>query len=74
MLIIYCFIHELVYFCAMKVCHDPRFSIYIYGDEHPPPHCHVRFKDNSSVCVTIPLVEPMYGALINRKIREVIER
>lgn len=56
----------------MKICGTGKFCIYIRGLDHPPPHCHVRFGDGSEVCVTLPLIEPMYGATITKEVREVI--
>ncbi len=57
----------------MKIFGNERFSVYIHENDHPPPHCHVRFVDKSEVCVMIPIVEPMYGATISHEIREEIE-
>lgn len=56
----------------MRLFRNQRFGIYIRGIDHPPPHCHVRFKDGSQVCVMIPFVEPMYGATIDWEVREAI--
>ena len=57
----------------MRIYRSQQFNIYIRALDHPPPHCHVRFPDGSFVCVTIPLIEPMYGATISGEIREAIE-
>lgn len=58
----------------MKIFGNKKFSVSINEVDHPPPHCHVRFIDGSVVCVTIPFVEPMYGATISRDIRDAIEK
>lgn len=58
----------------MKVVRATNFSLYIYSDDHPPPHCHVRFKDGSDVSIDIPLIIPRYGATISKEIEEVIEK
>lgn len=57
----------------MKVCGTERFSAYIYAMDHPPPHCHIRLRDGSEVCVTIPLMEPLYNGNLTRDLREEIE-
>jgi hypothetical protein len=56
----------------MRKIKSPRFNIYVRGNDHPPPHCHVRYKDGSNVSVTIPLIEPMYGATIDWEVRKAI--
>lgn len=56
----------------MRIFRNPRFSVFIKNRDHLPPHCHVRFKDGSEVCVTIPLAEPMYGATINEEVRDAV--
>jgi hypothetical protein len=57
----------------MKIFGNERFRIYIREDDHPPPHCHVRFGDESEICIMIPLIEPMYGATISRDVYDAIE-
>jgi hypothetical protein len=56
----------------MKVFGNEKFRIYVRELDHPPPHCHIRFGDKSEVCVTIPLMEPMYGATISREVRDAV--
>lgn len=60
-------------FVPVSIYSTLYFSIHVRGDDHPPPHCHVRFKDGSDVSVTIPLIEPMYGATISSEVRKAIE-
>ncbi len=57
----------------MRVIKEANFSIYIYANDHPPPHCHVRYKDGSDTSVDIPLVVPRYGATISKEVEAVIE-
>jgi len=61
-----------VYLCRVKIFGSNRFRVYVHELDHPPAHCHVRFGDKSEVCVTLPFVEPMYGATISREVREAI--
>lgn len=57
----------------MKIFSGDKYIVSIHIDDHPPPHCHVRFGDGSEVCVMIPFLEPMYGATITREVRNDIE-
>ena len=57
----------------MKIYGNKSFSIFIHESDHPPPHCHVRFADETVVCVSIPFIEPMYGTTISHKVRNIIE-
>ena len=56
----------------MKVFGNTKFKVYIYKNDHLPPHCHVRFADGSEVRVMIPLVEPMDGSTISKEVSEAI--
>lgn len=56
----------------MRVFRNQEFAIYIRGIDHPPPHCHVRFRNGSQICVMIPLVEPMYGASMDSDVKEAV--
>lgn len=58
-------------FVQMKVVSGNNFNIYVYKD-HPPPHCHVRFSDNSEILVSLPLAEPLHGGTISKEIEESI--
>ncbi|MDD5363541.1 MAG: DUF4160 domain-containing protein [Ignavibacteria bacterium] len=57
----------------MKICGNKNFNIYIYPDEHPPPHCHVRLNDDTEISVDIPLIEVRYGKTITKAIKVAIE-
>lgn len=56
----------------MKVVKSAKYSIYIYSEEHLPPHCHVRYKDGSEVCVDIPLIIPRFGVTISKELANLI--
>lgn len=58
----------------MKVISKARFKIKVYPNDHPPPHCHVIYKDGSDVSVDIPLISPRYGATIPREVEEAIAK
>jgi len=57
----------------MKILNTKNFTIHIYSDDHPPPHCHVRFKD-SEVSVDLPLIIPRYGATISKDVKDFIKQ
>ncbi|MCW3111458.1 MAG: hypothetical protein JWQ09_5964 [Segetibacter sp.] len=57
----------------MKVVNAVNFSIYVYPNDHPPPHCHVRYKDGTDISIDLPLVLPRYGATISKEVEELIE-
>jgi hypothetical protein len=58
----------------MKILKTKKFKIHIYSNDHPPPHCHVRYNDNSEISVDLPLIIPRYGATISNEVREFIEK
>ena len=57
----------------MKVIQYKIFSVYVYANDHPPPHCHVRFKDGSEISVDLPLILPRYGVTISKEVEEILE-
>lgn len=59
-------------FAFVRIYRNQKFSLYIKSLDHPPPHCHVRFKDGSQICVTIPFIEPMHGAIIDKEVKNAI--
>lgn len=58
---------ELIF---MKVLSSDGFAVYIYDDEHPPPHCHVIFSNSDEVVVKLPLLTGMYGKGVDKKIKK----
>lgn len=73
MLIIFEYMIFNEYVCQMKVLSDSNFKVYVYANDHPPPHCHVVFTDGTSISVNIPLIKPMYGATISKEVKNAIE-
>lgn len=67
-----CFIYIFVYFCKMKIVESDNFNVYVFPNDHPPPHCHIIYNDGSEVCVGIIFIDSLYGAKISRKVRNVI--
>ena len=58
----------------MQIIGNTKFKIYVYPNDHPPPHCHVRYNDGSDVSVDIPLIMPRYGATITKEVEEMIRK
>ena len=58
----------------MKVVSTKNFTLYIYPNDHPPAHCHARYKDGSDISIDIPLIIPRYGVTISRELEEFIEK
>lgn len=52
--------------------HCGHYGIYIYGMDHPPPHCHIRFSDGTELVVELPTLEPMYGGSISKDLKKVL--
>lgn len=57
----------------MRVFTIENCSVYIYDDDHPPPHCHVRFKGGEEIVVGLPLLNPWYGKALDRNTRGILE-
>ncbi|MDP9046981.1 MAG: DUF4160 domain-containing protein [Bacteroidota bacterium] len=53
----------------MKVLDGDGCAIYIYDEEHPPPHCHVIYTDKSEIVVGLPFLEGWYGKNVGRKLK-----
>lgn len=52
----------------MRVLSGSGFGVYIYDDEHPPPHCHIIFNDDEELVITLPLLMEMFGKPIPKKV------
>ena len=57
----------------MRVIKEESFSIYVYAEDHAPPHCHVRFKDKKELSVILPSLKGMYGKKIPKEVKQVIK-
>lgn len=54
----------------MKVIEGLNYDIYIYPDDHPAPHCHVRFYNGSESVVGLPLLNHICGTKIDKNVRK----
>lgn len=57
----------------MRVLDSDAFVVYIYDDEHPPPHCHLIFNNSEEVVVGLPMLNVWYGRSITKKVRRFLE-
>jgi|GEM_PF-1779195 hypothetical protein len=73
MLILFVQIIFYEYICCVKILTNSNFKIYVYPNDHPPPHCHVVFRDGTDITVDLPLIEVRYGAKISKEIKVAIE-
>lgn len=54
----------------MRVLLEANYTIYVYSEDHAPPHCHVRYTDNGmESLVDLYLLEVMEGRPITKRIR-----
>jgi tyrosine-protein phosphatase YwqE len=58
----------------MRIFSESDFKIYVYDDEHPPPHCHVIFNNGTELCITLPLLTEMFGKTIKKSVRKFLEK
>lgn len=47
-----------------------RSAIYMYVDDHPPPHFHIRLRDGREVAVSLGEFTVLAGALDRRDMAE----
>ncbi len=73
MLIFICIIKINHYLCRVKIIGNKIFGVYVYPNDHPPPHCHIRFNNGSDISVDLPLIVARYGATISKEVKELIE-
>jgi hypothetical protein len=57
----------------MRVLDSECFAVYIYDDEHPPPHCHLIFNNGDEVVVGLPMLDAWYGKALKKRVRKVLE-
>lgn len=56
----------------MPFVESDNFSVYVYDEDHPPPHCHVRFSNGKELVVTLPLLKPLHGGKLDKRVRRVL--
>ncbi len=56
----------------MRILTGDNFGVYIYDDDHPPPHCHIIFKNQEDLVITLPLLNEMFGKVIPKKVRNLL--
>ena len=58
----------------MNVVEKENFKIYVYPEDHPPPHCHVRFKDGTEISIDLPLIVATYNDVIPKEVYEAVRK
>jgi hypothetical protein len=48
------------------------FRIIIRGNEHPYPHCHVRWKDGTESYVLIPSLQVLFGKKLTKAVEKML--
>nr|WP_262921422.1 DUF4160 domain-containing protein [Maribellus maritimus] len=56
----------------MKIIERDNFKIYIYVDDHYPPHCHVRWSDEVESIIALPTLDLLYGKRITKKLKSLL--
>ena len=57
----------------MKLIKGDNYNVYIYPEDHAPPHCHIRYKDNGPESVVgIPLLNLLVGRKITGAITQTL--
>lgn len=57
----------------MRVLGSSGFNVYIYDNDHPPPHCHVVYSNNEKTIVGLPLLQVIYGKPLKKTVRKYLE-
>lgn len=61
-----------MYFCLMKIGKN-AFTIIIHREnEHPPPHCHIRWSDGTESWVLLPTLRVVFGKELTKAAENVI--
>jgi len=57
----------------VKVVKGDSYSVYVYPEDHAPPHCHIRYKnDEAESVVGLPLLNLITGKPIPRAVRKAL--
>lgn len=57
----------------MKIVKGNNYSIHVYPEDHAPPHCHIRYKnDEAESVVGLPLLNLIAGKPIPKSIRNIL--
>ena len=57
----------------MRILEKDGVAVYIYDNEHPPPHCHLVFSNGEEKIVGLPLLDVWFGKSIKKWIRNYLE-
>jgi len=51
---------------------NSKVKVFIYADDHPPPHCHVRRGNGIVTRVILPTLEILSGPSLSRSEKELL--
>lgn len=54
----------------MKIADNGRFKIYVYSNDHNPPHCHVIASDGTKWIISIPDLKVIVGEEPPRQLKD----
>lgn len=58
----------------MKVIKGDFFNVYVYPEDHAPPHCHVRYKGNKAESIVgIPLLNLLAGPILEKQMKKTLQ-
>jgi hypothetical protein len=57
----------------VRIITKNTYSIYVYPEDHPPPHCHIRYRDKGPESVIgLPILNLLIGRQITKQIKDVL--
>jgi len=58
----------------VKVIKGVFFNVYIYPEDHAPPHCHVRYKGHKAESIVgIPLLNLLGGPVLEKHVKKALQ-
>ena len=57
----------------MQILSSSGVRVYVYDEDHAPPHCHVVMADGTELSVELPLLKEMYGKKLKKNVRKFLE-
>jgi hypothetical protein len=59
----------------VKIIKGDNFNVYVYPEDHAPPHCHIRYKGNEPESVVgLPLFNLIAGVPVSKPIKKVLRQ
>lgn len=59
---------------SVKVIKENFFNVYVYPEDHAPPHCHIRYKGHEAESIVgLPLLNLLAGPVLEKQIKKVLQ-